>query len=88
MIESFGNRLAEDLFLDRQSRETRNKLRLQLTALDAAMRPSDLSAPGWRLHPLVGQYNGFFSITVNGNWRLIFRFGGPDVELVDYLDYH
>jgi proteic killer suppression protein len=52
------------------------------------MRPSDLSAPGWRFHPLVGQYNGFFSITVNGNWRLIFRFDGPDVELVDYLEYH
>jgi proteic killer suppression protein len=61
---------------------------LQLTALDVATRPGDLSAPGWRLHPLVGQYNGFFSITVNGNWRLVFRFDGPDVELVDYLDYH
>jgi len=28
------------------------------------------------------------SITVNGNWRVIFRFVGQDVELVDYLDYH
>ena len=65
-----------------------NKLQLQLTALDVATRPGDLSAPGWRLHPLVGRYSGFFSITVNGNWRLIFRFDGPDVELVDYLDYH
>jgi proteic killer suppression protein len=25
---------------------------------------------------------------VNGNWRVIFRFEGKDVELVDYLDYH
>ncbi len=31
---------------------------------------------------------GFFSVTVNGNWRIIFRFDGKDVELVDYLDYH
>ena len=31
---------------------------------------------------------GFHSITVNGNWRVIFRFVGQDVELVDYLDYH
>jgi proteic killer suppression protein len=64
------------------------KLRLQLTALNAAMKPDDLSAPGWRLHPLTGSLRGFYSITVNGNWRVIFRFDGADVELVDYLDYH
>ncbi|WP_430795007.1 type II toxin-antitoxin system RelE/ParE family toxin [Alcaligenes faecalis] len=31
---------------------------------------------------------GYWSITVNGNWRVIFRFVGTDVELVDYLDYY
>lgn len=61
---------------------------MQLTALDVALRPEDLAAPGWRLHLLTGNLRGFYSITVNGNWRLIFRFDGPDVELVDYLDYH
>jgi proteic killer suppression protein len=64
------------------------KLSLQLTALDAAVKPDDLAAPGWRLHPLAGDSRGFFSITVNGNWRVIFRFVEHDVELVDYLDYH
>lgn len=64
------------------------KLRVQLTALNAAAKPNDLSAPGWRLHPLTGSFKGFYSITVNGNWRVIFRFDGVDVELVDYLDYH
>ena len=64
------------------------KLRLQLTALDTATKPDDLAAPGWRLHPLTGNFRGFYSITVNGNWRVIFRFDGKDVELVDYLDYH
>jgi proteic killer suppression protein len=64
------------------------KLRLQLTALNSATGPKDLVAPGWRLHPLTGSFKGFFSITVNGNWRVIFRFDGIDVELVDYLDYH
>jgi toxin HigB-1 len=64
------------------------KLRLQLTALNAAAKLDDLSAPGWRLHPLTGSFKGFYSITVNGNWRVIFRFDGVDVELVDYLDYH
>lgn len=45
-------------------------------------------APGWRLHPLSGDLAGYWSLTVNGNWRLIFRFVDGDVELVDYLDYH
>jgi proteic killer suppression protein len=43
------------------------KLRVQLTALNAAAKPDDLSAPGWRLHPLTGSFKGFYSITVNGN---------------------
>ena len=64
------------------------KLRLQLTALDAATKPDDLAATGWRLHPLTRNFKGFFSITVNGNWRVIFRFVEHDVELVDYLDYN
>ncbi|WP_443094454.1 type II toxin-antitoxin system RelE/ParE family toxin [Phyllobacterium sp. CCNWLW109] len=33
-----------------------------------------------------GSLEGFWSISVSGNWRIIFRFN--DVELVDYLDYH
>ncbi|MBX3662295.1 MAG: type II toxin-antitoxin system RelE/ParE family toxin [Burkholderiales bacterium] len=65
-----------------------SKLRIMLTALDNAKNPGDLNAPGWRLHKLSGDLKGFFSITVNGNWRLIFRFEGKDAELVDYLDYH
>lgn len=44
--------------------------------------------PGWRLHPLKGELEEFWSLTVNGNWRVIFRFVGSDIELVDYLDYH
>lgn len=64
------------------------KLRIQLTALDYAKRLEDLNGPGWRLHALKGDLRGFHSLTVNGNWRLIFRFEKSDVELVDYLDYH
>jgi plasmid maintenance system killer protein len=46
------------------------------------------AAPSWRLHALTGDLKGFQLITVNGNWRIIFRFIEQDVELVDYLDYH
>jgi len=64
------------------------KLKLQLAALEQARLPKDLNAPGWRLHELKGNLRGHYSITVNGNWRIIFRFVASDVELVDYLDYH
>ena len=64
------------------------RLRLQLLALDQAVKPEDLSAPAWALHPLQGSLKGHWSITVNGNWRMVFAFEGADAVLIDYLDYH
>jgi proteic killer suppression protein len=64
------------------------KLRLQLAALDQAQKPEDMSAPSWALHPLRGELKGYWAITVNGNWRVIFCFEGVNVILLDYLDYH
>ena len=64
------------------------KLRIQLTALDHAASPKDVNAPGWRFHKLSGDLAGFYSVSVSGNWRLVFRFEGKDAVEVDYLDYH
>jgi proteic killer suppression protein len=47
-----------------------------------------MNAPGWKLHPLHGQLEGHWSVTVSGNWRLTFAFEGEDAVLVDYQDYH
>ena len=65
-----------------------NRLRLQLLALDQAVRPEDLSASAWQLHPLKGDMKGHWAVTVNGNWRMVFAFDGTDAVLVDYRDYH
>lgn len=64
------------------------KLRLQLAALNQARKPEDMAVPCWRLHALQGNLSGHWSVTVNGNWRLTFRFENDDVLLVDYQDYH
>mgnify|MGYP001558203475 CR=1 FL=1 len=64
------------------------RLRSQLTALDVAKTPEEMRFHGWKLHALTGNLTGYWSVTVNGNWRMIFRFEGEDAELVDYLDYH
>lgn len=64
------------------------KLRIMLTTLDSAKRQEDMNAPGWKLHPLTGDFAGHYSVSVNGNWRMTFTFEGADAVLVDYQDYH
>ena len=44
--------------------------------------------PGFRLHRLKGDLAGFWSVTVSGNWRVIFRFEGSHASDVDQIDYH
>jgi proteic killer suppression protein len=65
-----------------------NKLNVQLTALDVAKTPADMNLPGYALHSLHRELLGHWSIKVNGNWRLTFKFEDEDVILVDYQDYH
>jgi toxin HigB-1 len=64
------------------------KLNLQLTTLNRARKPADMGAAGWDLHPLRGDLKRHWSVKVNRNWRLTFRFEGEDAILVDYQDYH
>ncbi|WP_338527013.1 type II toxin-antitoxin system RelE/ParE family toxin [Pseudomonas batumici] len=59
-----------------------------LASLDVAQTPQDMDRPGNRLHPLKGPYVGYWSVSVSGNWRVVFRFDGTDADQVDYLDYH
>jgi proteic killer suppression protein len=64
------------------------KLESQLLQLNVVTKPSDMGTPGWNLHPLQSALAGHWSVKVNGNWRLTFRFEGQDAILVDYRDYH
>ena len=65
-----------------------SKLRILLTALNAAKEVNDLRVPAWNLHLLKGDLKGHWALTVNGNWRLTFLIENEDVYLVDYQDYH
>lgn len=64
------------------------RLTVILQYLDAAIKPEDLNLPGMRFHPLQGRYKEYYSVSVSGNWRVIFKFENEHVLLVDYLDYH
>ena len=47
-----------------------------------------MDLPGFRLHPLKGDFAGFRAVTVRANWRIVFRFEDGHAVDVDYLDYH
>ncbi|EMR00390.1 type II toxin-antitoxin system RelE/ParE family toxin [Paeniglutamicibacter gangotriensis] len=92
MIISFRHTGLEALYRDNSKKGVQPahaaKLIRILGLLDIAQTPADLAIPAFRTHELRGNLAGYFSIWVNGNWRVTFRFVGQDVELVDYQDYH
>jgi proteic killer suppression protein len=47
-----------------------------------------MDLPGFRLHALKGDLEGFWAVTVRANWRVIFRFTGADAFDVDCVAYH
>ena len=95
MIESFGNALAKDLFGDKRTRATRTfppELRRigrrKLLYLHDAAELRDLRVPGNRLEALKGDLNGFHSIRINDQWRVVFRWEGGNAFEVEIVDYH
>ena len=92
MIKSFAHKGLERFFLKGSKAGIKavhaDRPRLMLAMLDQARVVEDMDAPGLRLHALKGDLSGYWSVTVQANWRLIFQFDGADAHLVDYLDYH
>ena len=66
----------------------KNRLRLQLIALETAASIDDMDIPGFRLHPLKGDRKGRWAISVSGNWRLTFEFRDSNAYILNYEDYH
>src|SRR4051794_18345319 len=54
------------------------RLRIVLAALASAGVPSDMALAGARLHPLYGDRKGYWSVSISGNWRVVFRFEGSN----------
>lgn len=92
MIRRFRHRGLKRLFEDDDRRGLNaqhvDRISRVLARLDRATEPDHMGLPGWRLHPLKGELAGFWSVTINGNWRIVFRFENGDATDVDYLDYH
>jgi proteic killer suppression protein len=65
-----------------------DKIERVLARLDEASEPGNMDLPGYRLHPLKGDLAGYWSISISGNWRIVFRFQGANACDVDLVDYH
>ena len=65
----------------------KKRLNLQLTALDSAVDITDMDLPGYDLHQLKGVVD-IWSITVNKNWRVTFKFADGHAYIINYEDCH
>ncbi len=92
MIESFAHKGLKRFFAvgDTGGIQAKHAKRLQviLSVLQRAKEIRDVNFQGMRLHPLKGELKGYWSVTVQANWRIIFRFERGHVYDVDYIDYH
>ena len=96
MIVSFGDRMTEALFHGQRGEQTRrfppDLVRASIRKLDtlnAAQSLQDLRCPpGNRLELLRGDLRDFYSIRVNDQWRIIFRWIDGNAHEVRIVDYH
>ena len=69
--------------------ELRRRTKMKLDQLDAATNLDFLRVPpGNRLEALKGDRQGQFSIRVNDQWRLCFRWSEGNADDVEFVDYH
>lgn len=93
MIASFNDREAERLFQGYRSKRLPPGIQRaayrKLLMLDAAESLEDLRVPpSNRLEALKGDRTGFYSIRINKQWRLVFRWSESQAHDVSVVDYH
>ena len=96
MISSFGDVPTQDLYDGTSSRRIRqippDIQKVALRKLDMVNHAHELRdlrvPPGNRLEPLRGDLEGYHSIRVNDQWRIVFRWEGINAYEVRLMDYH
>jgi len=92
VIRSFRGRETEELLRRHRSRKfahIEKVARRKLKMLDDAEKLEDVAAvPGNRFEPLAGDRKGQYSIRINDQWRVCFRWREGGAENVEIVDYH
>ena len=92
MIETFKHKGIKEFFTkgkgDKIPSKYKRKIKMILEILNAASDLNDINFPGSNLHKLQGEMKEYWSVKVNGNWRIIFKFDQGKVFDVNFIDYH
>ncbi|EII7448375.1 type II toxin-antitoxin system RelE/ParE family toxin [Salmonella enterica subsp. enterica serovar Newport] len=92
MIKSFRHKGLKQLFekgiTSGVPAQDVDRINDRLQAIDAANEIGELNRKIYKLHPLKGDREGYWSITVRANWRITFRFVNGDAYILNYEDYH
>ena len=93
MIRSFACEATRRLFGREKVRKIPSDLQRvalrKLRMLDAAVNPEDLKVPpANRLEKLKGRREGQYSVRINAQWRICFRFQNLEATNVEIADYH
>jgi proteic killer suppression protein len=93
VIESFGDSATENIYRGLRVRglpgDIQERARRKLRMINQARIVEDLQIPpGNRLEQLKGNLHGFWSIRINQQWRIIFRWQDGTKQEVTIIDYH
>lgn len=93
MIKSFGDKETEKVWKGAFSKKLPNEIqqigRRKLRMINNSQDVNDLQIPpGNRLETLSGDLEGFWSIRINKQWRIIFQWESGNAEAVKIIDYH
>lgn len=93
MIKSFKCKETEKVFWQKSTKKIPSDIvsraKIKLDMLDAAQEKDDLRVPpANHLEELKGDYQGYMSIRINKQYRVVFRFDGKDAYDVHIVDYH
>lgn len=93
MIISFGNSETEQVWLGNRVKklppEVQNIGRRKLRMLNNSVSIADIRIPpANRLEKLSGKLKDFYSIRVNDQWRIIFKWRAGIALVVEIIDYH
>ncbi len=93
MIISFGNSETEKIWKSERVKklqiEIQNMGRRKLRMLNNSINLSDLKIPpSNRLEKLSGKLKKFYSIRINDQWRIIFKWNAGNASEVEIIDYH
>jgi proteic killer suppression protein len=92
VIRSFGDKRTAALFEDQIVRDFQGiarRAKRKLEAINAASGIGDLAVPpSNHLEKLRGDLEGFYSVRINDQWRVVFRWSDGDASEVRIVDYH